>query len=273
MTKLSYTFKNDVLFKMLFVQYPDLLKRLVEALLNIRYESIEKFEIRNPERPPEIIGEKFCRLDITMMIDGQIVDLEIQVKNEGDYPDRSLYYLAREYSSALDEGSGYSKLPRVVGINIVDFKMFDCAEFHSTFKMLEITRHTLLTDKIAIHYFELPKLPKTVIPDDNLRLWLSLFNANTEEELKRIESLEVPIMNKAIAAYRSITATDEFREIERMRFRARHDEASALEHARQEERAKADAKWQEIVAKERSKWQEALAVKDALIAELLAQHN
>ena len=32
-TKLEYTFKNDTLFKMLFVKYPDLLKRLIAALL------------------------------------------------------------------------------------------------------------------------------------------------------------------------------------------------------------------------------------------------
>ena len=40
MAKLEYTFKNDTLFKMLFVKYLDLLKRLVAALLGIRLESI-----------------------------------------------------------------------------------------------------------------------------------------------------------------------------------------------------------------------------------------
>ena len=40
MTKLEYTFKNDTLFKMLFVKYPDLLKNLVTELLRIRFESI-----------------------------------------------------------------------------------------------------------------------------------------------------------------------------------------------------------------------------------------
>ena len=34
-TMLEYTFKSDVLFKMLFVKYPDLLKRLVAVLLGI----------------------------------------------------------------------------------------------------------------------------------------------------------------------------------------------------------------------------------------------
>ena len=31
----------------------------------------------NPEMPPEVIGDKFCRLDINMTVDGQLVDLEI----------------------------------------------------------------------------------------------------------------------------------------------------------------------------------------------------
>ena len=38
-------------------------------------------------------------------------------------------------------------------------------------------------------------------------------------------------MKEAINAYRSITATSEFREMERLRSKARHDEAQALHHA------------------------------------------
>ena len=35
MTKLEYTFKTDTLFKMLFVKYPDLLRRLVSEFKEI----------------------------------------------------------------------------------------------------------------------------------------------------------------------------------------------------------------------------------------------
>jgi predicted transposase/invertase (TIGR01784 family) len=260
MTKLEYTFTNDTLFRMLFVQYPDLLKRLVTALLGIPYDSIEEFAISNTEMPPDSFGEKFCRLDINMILDGQRVDLEVQVANEGDYPERSLFYWARVYSNALGEGEEYAKLPRTVIIRIVDFKLFDCAEVHSEFQPLEVTRHTPLTDKQSLHYFELPKLPETVDAEDNLGLWLALFNAETEEELKQIEAMEVPIMKQAIGAYRSVTATDEFKEYERLRSLARHNEASALGHARREERALADAEWSSVVAD-----------KDAEIARLRAQ--
>ncbi len=217
---------------MVFVQYPNLLKRLVAELLSIRLESIKEFEIRNPEVPPEVIGDKFCRLDINMTVDGQRVDLEIQVEDQKDYPERSLYYWAREYSTALSKGKTYAALPRTIIISIVAFPLFDCAEFHSEFQPLEVTRHTRLTDKLALHYFELPKLPEIVTPDDELKLWLSLFNAETEEDIAKLEAMEVSIMQEAIEAYRHVAATDEFKEIARLRARARHNEASALSNAR-----------------------------------------
>jgi predicted transposase/invertase (TIGR01784 family) len=263
MAKLEYTFKNDTLFKMLFTQYPDLLMRLVAELLEIPFESIGQFDIINPDIPPESLGDKFCRLDINMTVDGQRVDLEIQVANEGDYPERSLYYWARDYSTALSAGVEYSELPRTVVISIVDFKLFDCVEFHSEFQTLEVTRHTLLTDRMSLHYFELLKLPELTDRDNKLELWLTLFNAETEEDLQQIEAWEVPIMKQAIGAYHSVSASDDFKEAERLRTLARHNEASALGHARREERAR----WQTVVADKDA----ALADQKAEIERLRAQ--
>lgn len=228
MRKLEYTFKTDTLFKMLFVQYPELLKKLVADLLGIPLEGIGQFVIRNLEMPPENLGDKFCRLDINMTVNGQRVDLEVQVCNEGDYPERVMYYWAREFSSALLTGQGYSTLPRTIVISIIDFPLFECEEYHSFFQPLEVTRHTLLSDKMGFHFFELPKLPSDVSEDDMLLLWLSLFKAETEEELEKIKEMEVPVMSQAINAYYTITASSEFREKERLRTKARHDEAQAL---------------------------------------------
>ena len=100
-TKLEYTFKSDVLFKMLFVKYPDLLKRLVAVLLNIPLESITKFKITNTDMPPEEIGKKFCRLDINMDVNGKKVNLEIQIRDEGNYSERIMLHWARLYSTSL----------------------------------------------------------------------------------------------------------------------------------------------------------------------------
>jgi len=79
-------------------------------------------------------------------------------------------------------------------------------------------------------------LPKSIDVNNELGLWLKLFKANTEEELQKIEKLGVPVMNQAIQAYRHISASEEFKEIERMRERARHDEAEAISHAIKKDR-------------------------------------
>jgi predicted transposase/invertase (TIGR01784 family) len=261
-TELKYKFTNDVLFRILFTSNTDLLKKLVADLLVIPFENISEFVITNPDVPPEVMGEKYCRLDINMIVNGQRTNLEVQVRNEGNYSERSLYYWAREFSSSLSEGEDYIDLPRTIVISIIDFKLFDCVEFHSEFQTLEVNRHEPLTDKMCLHYFELPKLPKSVSKDDTMKLWLTLFNAKTEEELKQIESMGVSVMEQAVTAYRKVTATDEFKEIERLRSRARHDEASALGNAERKG-----------IEKERKKWESVVADKDALIAELQAKLN
>ena len=107
----------------------------------------------------------------------------------------------------------------------------DCEEYHSFFQPLEAARHTLLSDKMGFHFYELSKLPVEVGQDNMLLLWLSLFKAETEEELEKIKEMEVPVMSQAINAYYTITASSEFREKERLRAKARHDEAQALYNA------------------------------------------
>jgi predicted transposase/invertase (TIGR01784 family) len=220
------------------------------------------------------MGEKFCRLDINMVVDKQHVDLEIQVNDEHDYPERTLYYWAREYSSSLLKSNDYINLPRVIIISIVAFKLFDCDDYHSEFQALEVTRHTPLIDKLSLHYFELLKLPEEVNRENRLLLWLKLFAVKTEEGLRQMDILEVPEIKEAIGAYRKITATKEFQVLERMREDAYHNERAALNNARREAEKITNAKWEVVVADKDvalANKDAALANKDAEIARLLAQ--
>jgi len=181
--KLMYKFTRDTLFKAFFVKYPELLKSLVTQALGIDMGELMEFMITNPNIPSDVIGEKFCELDVKMTVNGETVNLEVQVEDEGDYPERSLYYWAKCYSRALDEGEDYNDLPRTICINIVAFNLFkDTKDVHSEFRALEVTRHTELTDKMSLHYFELKKLPEVTESDAGnvLKLWLALFHAETD---------------------------------------------------------------------------------------------
>lgn len=97
---------------------------------------------------------------------------------------------------------------------------------------MEVSTHDLLTDKCVLHYFELKKITKDIDHANNQELWLKLFRAETEEDLKEIVALEVPEMTQAVQAYHHITALSEFQEKERLWAKARLDESQALNNAR-----------------------------------------
>ena len=266
MAKLEYTLKTDTLFKILFVRHQDLLKQLVATLLGIPLESIGHFEVTNAEMPAEVIKGKFCRLDINMKVGGRLVNLEMQVNKEDDYRERALFYWARMFSSALRQGKDYKDLPRTVVISITDFDLFDCPEFHSEFRPLEVSRHEELSDRMSLHFFELGKVPSGELdPKDMLRLWLWLFKATTEEELARLKALGVPVVEQVINAYTQVAGSAEFREIERQRQLARNNEASALNTRERQ----VNMKWQGVVAGKDATIADMgtkLADKDAMIA-------
>ena len=249
-TKLEYTFKSDILFRMLFINYQILLKRLVSVLLSINIDDITEFIVINADIPPEEIGKKFCRLDINMEVNGKKINLELQNRDEGNYPERTMYYWSRIYSSSLPSGSDYTKLPQTIIISIIDFNMFDCKEVHSQFKLMEINRYEPLSDKQIYHFFELQKLEdiETLDLTNEKNLWLALFNAETEEELEKLVSIGGEIMNQAVQAYHNITATEEFRTIEWTRRKTEHDAAQAMTNAINNAEKRRDEHWQSVVA-------------------------
>jgi len=123
----------------------------------------------------------------------------------------------------------------------------DYTEFHSEFQPLEVTRYIPLTDKFVLHFFELSKLPKEIDRNDLLLLWLSLFKADTVEELDKINGMGVPELSEAVNAYHSVTTSPEYQEYERLMIKASHDEAQALKNAARKAAEAERKKWQKIV--------------------------
>ena len=69
------------------------------------------------------IEDKFSRLDVKALTSNkEIINIEIQLKNEYNMIQRSLYYWSKLYEEQLSEGDRYDKLSRTVCINILDFK-------------------------------------------------------------------------------------------------------------------------------------------------------
>ena len=146
--------KLDIIFKSIFSleENEDLLHDFLASMLEIPYNSIQRIEVLNPELLPDTAYGKFSRMDIKLLVDDSLINVEMQVNSQADYKDRTLYYWSKMYGSDLKSGEEYGQLKQSIAINILNFNMFDCKDFHSHFTVMEKERHEILSDKCAIHF-------------------------------------------------------------------------------------------------------------------------
>lgn len=58
--------------------------------------------MNNTETIPETLTGKFSRMDLKMQLNSdKLINVEIQVKEEPDFRDRTLFYWSKMYSSEL----------------------------------------------------------------------------------------------------------------------------------------------------------------------------
>lgn len=228
--------KLDIIFKKLFAdtKNQNILHAFISDILDIPYNDIKRIEIADPEMVPDAMDEKFCRLDVKLNVNDKLVNIEIQINNEGFYEDRSTYNWARLFTSDLKSGENYGELKQCITINIINFNMFECSEYHSSFSLREDTRHEKLTDKCAIHYFELKKINKKPNPSDKKELWMQLINAESEEELDMLNNTNVAAIKDAVVVIKEMSADEKIQEQARRREMMLHDKATALWFSREQ---------------------------------------
>ena len=226
--------KLDIIFKKIFTENKDMLHSFVASMLDIPQESITDIIVTNPEIPPETMTGKFSRLDLSLKVDNKLVNVEIQVKNDADYRDRTLFYWAKLYSSELKSGEDYSELKQTITINIINFNMFPGENYHNEVAAVIKETGEVFSDKFSIHFFELKKVGRKPNPNSSRELWLQFINADSEEALDMISQTNVPIIKKAVNVIYDMSEDTRIREIARLREKAMHDEASALKHAKAE---------------------------------------
>ena len=239
--KSKVTPKLDLVFKKIFgdVRNTDILADFLATVLAIKPSDISQIEILDNEIIPDILLSKFSRLDLRITINRiTSVNIEIQILNYGNYKERTLFYWAKMYTGELQKNEDYINLKNAISINVIDFNLFDCKEYHSTFKVFEEHRQELLTDKFRIDCLELRKakdMKESGSMTDKKQMWMDFLNTNAEDDetLERLAT-ESPIMKKAVAVLRQMSADEkELYEIEQ-REKAVRDEISARAYERQQ---------------------------------------
>ena len=229
---------HDVVFKALFVRNPDLLRAFLRDVLDLPLTDNDKITVLNPEEIPNIADGKLSRLDIHVNTAKRRFNIEMQSRKHGFDAERVLYYWSKMYSDDFESGSKYEQLEQTFSVNILGFKYSDCKEYHSSYSILEDKRFDKLTDKLSIHIFELPKVPKELISGDNKQIWMKLIKADSKEELEMVRTAtQDPSIRKGIDAVYELNADTVLREQIRMRDKAIRDYENEMAIARSEGKA------------------------------------
>ena len=223
--------KLDIIFKKIFTENVDMLQSFLADILDIPYDDIQDIIVAKQELTPETIDGKFSRLDLNLKVADKLINVEIQLKGDNDYRDRTLFYWAKLYTSELKSGETYGQLKKTICINIINFNMFDRNEYHTEIVTSIKDTGEIFSDKFSIHFFELKKVGKEVNPNNRRELWMQFLNASSEEEFEVLKQTNVPIMNKAVNVIYDLSEDTKIREMARLREKALHDEASALANA------------------------------------------
>ncbi|SCH02575.1 PD-(D/E)XK nuclease family transposase [uncultured Clostridium sp.] len=227
--------KIDFVFKKIFgsEEHPKVLISFLNAVLK-PIKPIIEVEIKNSDIEKEYIDDKFSRLDVKAKTsNNEIINIEIQLKNEYNMIQRSLYYWSKLYEEQLTEGDRYDKLCRTVCINILDFKYLKNDRFHNGYRLKEIETNEELTDLEEIHFIEIPKLKKLEKSEevvDLLEGWVEFLRDPESEVVRKLEMSNKEIREAKDELYR-LSRDSKERELYFMREKSLKDEINALANA------------------------------------------
>lgn len=237
--------KLDVVFKGIMTRSDNVLKSFLSAFLEVDKSSIKDFDFINTENLPVAEDSKLSRVDLKIDVDGKIINIEIQLCDEGNFPERTLYYWAAMFTEGLKSGSDFSQVKKTICMNILDFNLFDSPEPYSVFMLRENKRHELLTDKCTLMFMELPKIDKVIDKNDTKKLWMQFIKSETKEELDMLTQTGNPDIQEAVVILHKMSSDERVREEVRMRTKNMLDEnnriANALKKGKAEGRAEGRA--------------------------------
>ena len=229
--------KIDFVFKKIFgsEEHPEILISFLYAVLKPK-KPIVSVEIKNSDLEKEYIEDKFSRLDVKALTSNkEIINIEIQLKNEYNMIQRSLYYWSKLYEEQLSEGDRYDKLSRTVCINILDFKYLKNDRFHNGYRLKEIETNEELTDLQEIHFIEIPKLKRFESTEeivDLLEGWVEFLRDPESEVIRKLEMSNKEIREAKDELYR-LSRNSKERELYYLREKSLRDEISALANAKE----------------------------------------
>lgn len=243
---LLYRLTNDYLFRALLQENNEVLKGLICSLLHVSPEQIHSASIENSIELGNSISEKTFFLNVKVLMNNStIINLEMQILNIGNWPERSLSYLCRSFDQ-LYKGQDYAETKPVIHIGILDFTLFpEHPEFYATYKLMNVKNHTIYSDKFQLSVLDLKHTDLATAQDKRyqINLWAGLFKATTWEEIKMFAEKNEFISGAAKTLYqlsadekirRQCEEREEYYRVQRTIAREKQQALDELAHIRSE---------------------------------------
>ena len=224
--KLPIPMKNDYLFKAMLQRNEKVLKALIASVLHMETEMITTVKVENPIVEGASFGEKTFILDVKVTVNHRmLIDIEMQVLREEEWPERSLVYLCRAFDN-LNKGDEYMSTKPAVQVGFLDFTLFeDDIKFFSEYRLLDTRTQKEYTDKFRICVINLKQAGKAAEEEKKYRLdeWAAMFAATTWEELSMVAQNNPAIDDAVETAYTLTMDKQEYYRMEAREITRRHE--------------------------------------------------
>lgn len=245
-----YEVTNDYIFKKIFGKEgnEEILKDLLISILEIPIKEIEVIHDAHLERTIE--DNKAGVLDIKATLNNNItINIEMQVKDQYNMIDRSLYYWSNLYSNGLYKKEDYKENNKTIVINILAFNIFEEGPYHEKCMIKRDYNGEVLTDDLEMHFIQIPKAEREKIRT-TLDLWIRFIGNVKDEEVERMKNEVNEETKKAVMEaqeqYWKIMADPETRRIAELREKAIRDEIINLNGAQKKEKIEIAKKLKEM---------------------------
>ena len=230
--------KVDYAFKRVFAgsECQDILPNLLNAvLMRSGAERLTKIEVLNPFSQKETAQDKQIILDVKARDEkGHEFLIEMQMVAQPYFPERLLFYLAKDYSQQMVEGDDWDVLRPVIVICFInDVLCPQATGYHGLYEMLDQTTKVRFSDHWQLHLFELPKFQKSAeeLTTDIERWTYFLQHGNELDPAALPTALQIPEVRLATEVLRNMSLNA----LERHQYEARQrflrDQATSLAYA------------------------------------------
>ncbi len=196
--KIPFRMTNDYLFRALMQENNSVLSAFIASLLGWKKADITSATIENPIMLGSIMEQKDFVLDVNVLINNtKTVNLEMQVLDEHNWPERSLVYLCRVFDN-INPDDDYRDIMSAHHIGILGFDLFpNDPEFYATYQLLNVKTSKKYTDKFTLSVLSLTCIDKATDEDkaSHLDEWAAMYKAKRWEDLRMLAQKNPDIDN------------------------------------------------------------------------------